>query len=179
MPNQLKPVKDNWLFQWTTQSIKNGVFSQMSKYQKINQFPKSIELTRKDFLAHRIHRMQDQHGNHHFSFWPKTFVLPKEYDQLQAQMVQDPYQFWINKPSGLAQGKGIYITNNYRDIQKNQSAIVSHYISNPLTIDGLKFDLRIYVVVTSINPLRIYMYEEGLVRFATEVHSSPSLNQNA
>ena len=74
----------------------------------------------------------------------------------------------------MAQGKGIFITNNARDIAKNQSAIVSHYISNPLTVDKLKFDLRIYVAVTSLNPLRIYMYEEGLVRFATAEYSAPT-----
>ena len=67
----------------------------------------------------------------------------------------------------MAQGKGILITRHLKDIAKHQSTVVSHYISNPLTVDKLKFDLRIYVALTSINPLRIYMYDEGLVRFAT------------
>ena len=74
----------------------------------------------------------------------------------------------------MAQGKGIFITNQTKDILKIQNAIVSHYISNPLTVDKLKFDLRIYVAVTSLNPLRIYMYEEGLVRFATAEYSAPT-----
>jgi hypothetical protein len=43
---------------------------------------------------------------------------------------------------------------------------------NPLLIDNLKFDLRIYVALTSIHPLRIYMYEDGLVRFATNEYQN-------
>jgi hypothetical protein len=45
--------------------------------------------------------------------------------------------------------------------------VVSQYVDNPLLVDGYKFDLRIYVALTSINPLRIYIYEDGLARFAT------------
>ena len=45
--------------------------------------------------------------------------------------------------------------------------IISEYISNPHIIDDKKYDLRIYVLVTSFNPLTIYIYEDGLVRFAT------------
>ena len=50
---------------------------------------------------------------------------------------------------------------------------MSHYIANPLTIDKLKFDLRVYVALTSIYPLRIYMYDEGIVRFATMEYTPP------
>ena len=50
--------------------------------------------------------------------------------------------------------------------------IVQEYIPNPLLIDDLKFDVRIYVLMTSIEPLKLYIFEDGLVRFSTEKYSS-------
>lgn len=48
------------------------------------------------------------------------------------------------------------------------------YIANPHLINNFKYDLRVYVLITSIDPLRVYMYKDGLVRFATEEYSTKS-----
>lgn len=54
------------------------------------------------------------------------------------------------------------------EVPLNESLVISRYIDNPLLINGLKFDLRLYVLVTCFDPLKIYIYNEGLVRFASE-----------
>jgi hypothetical protein len=53
---------------------------------------------------------------------------------------------------------------------------VRRYISEPLLINGVKFDMRVYVGVTSYDPLRVYVYEEGLGRFATCPYSNSTVS---
>lgn len=48
------------------------------------------------------------------------------------------------------------------------------YLHNPYLIDGLKFDFRLYVLLAGCDPLRIYLYYEGLTRFATEPYKDPA-----
>jgi hypothetical protein len=55
--------------------------------------------------------------------------------------------------------------------------VISKYISNPLLVRGYKFDVRIYVLLTSIDPMRVYIYNEGLVRFASEPYSKAGGSQ--
>ena len=51
-------------------------------------------------------------------------------------------------------------------------------MQNPYLLDGLKFDLRLYVLVLSCEPLKIFLYEEGLVRFATHKFSPLDMNSD-
>lgn len=54
------------------------------------------------------------------------------------------------------------------------NTIVQSYVTNPLLVDGLKFDLRIYALVVCVNPLRVLVYREGLARFCTSPFQSPT-----
>jgi len=49
--------------------------------------------------------------------------------------------------------------------------VVQRYIKNPLLLNGYKFDLRIYILVTSVNPLEMFIYKEGFGRFSTVPYS--------
>lgn len=57
-------------------------------------------------------------------------------------------------------------------LRKNRAHLVQRYIHNPLLVRGFKFDLRVYVLVTSFDPLRVYIYRDGLARFCSAPYST-------
>ena len=56
-------------------------------------------------------------------------------------------------------------------MEKNNTYVVQKYIKHPALIDGHKFDFRIYVLVTSVVELTVYLYNDGLVRLASEQYN--------
>lgn len=84
----------------------------------------------------------------------------------------DSKALYILKPNAASCGKGIIVVGPGDLIPKKGGYLISKYVANPHLIEGLKYDLRIYVLVTSYDPLKIYLFKEGLVRFATEKYST-------
>ncbi len=48
------------------------------------------------------------------------------------------------------------------EIRGDDNWIVEKYINNPLLLNNKKFDLRLYVAITSFDPLQIYLHDEGI-----------------
>ncbi|MEQ2179775.1 Tubulin polyglutamylase ttll4, partial [Goodea atripinnis] len=71
-----------------------------------------------------------------------------------------------------ARGIGIQVIHKWSQLPRKRPLLVQKYLHKPYLIGGNKFDLRIYVYVTSYDPLRIYMFSDGLVRFASCKYSS-------
>ena len=76
-------------------------------------------------------------------------------------------KFFIIKPECESQGNGIYLTDTWEDVEQTERVVAQQYLDSPYLIQGLKFDLRIYVLLYGINPLKVYLFEDGLARFAT------------
>jgi tubulin polyglutamylase TTLL1 len=53
-----------------------------------------------------------------------------------------------------------------------ETFVVSRYVERPLLIGGKKFDLRLYVLVTSYRPLKFFLYEDGFARFCNVKYSA-------
>ena len=60
------------------------------------------------------------------------------------------------------------MSQSVEDVNPEDHYVVQQYVKKPLLIDGLKFDCRLYVLVLSVDPLRIYLFKEGLARFSTD-----------
>eukprot|EP00931_Biecheleriopsis_adriatica_P100894 TRINITY_DN76130_c0_g1_i1.p1 TRINITY_DN76130_c0_g1~~TRINITY_DN76130_c0_g1_i1.p1 ORF type:complete len:1109 (-),score=215.05 TRINITY_DN76130_c0_g1_i1:33-3359(-) len=161
----------DWIIQWSGPNMKDSVYQELNEFQRVNHFPGSTELTRKDRLWMNFHDMAQTFGSDAFDFVPQTFVLPEQVQEF-LEVYERKGGLWIVKPHASSRGRGIFVLRDVSELPLNELSVVSQYVEDPLLIQGLKFDLRVYVLVTCYDPLRAYIYREGLVRFASKPYST-------
>lgn len=153
--------------------MKASGFRSLKEYQKINHFPGSFQVGRKDRLWRNLSRMQAKFGKKEFGFIPQSYVLPWDKKLLKSAWEEGgSKQKYIIKPPASARGIGIKLVHKWNQIPTRKPVLVQKYLSRPLLLNGFKFDIRLYVYVTSFDPLRIYLFDDGLVRFATTKYST-------
>ncbi|XP_062407092.1 probable tubulin polyglutamylase TTLL2 [Sardina pilchardus] len=172
----------DWNLYWRASAFRRSDYENIMPWQRLNHHPKTVGITRKDWLARNLRRMRGTFGPALYNFSPTAFNLPNDYVRFLEEFSKHRLAnggkgaYWICKPVDLSRGRGIFIFEDIKDLAYDCPVIVQRYISNPLLISGYKFDLRIYVCVKSFSPLTIYIYQEGLVRFATEKFNLSTLN---
>ena len=157
-------------------------------------------ITKKHYLARNLMNMSKVFPNQ-YDFFPKTWLLPSQFTDLRNHYAHNANNSkknkvtYIVKPDSLCQGKGIFLTRNIEliaDITMNNKNnpllsehnissgsvgyIVQQYIDRPHLIDDLKYDLRIYVFLYGVDPLRIYLHQMAFARFCTEAYQKPNIS---
>ncbi|XP_077462659.1 tubulin polyglutamylase TTLL7 isoform X3 [Stigmatopora argus] len=168
---------------WNDSAVQHEKIAELRNYQRINHFPGMGEICRKDCLARNMSKMIKCQSQE-YSFVPKTWIFPAEYTQFQNYVKElrrkRKQKTFIVKPANGAMGHGISLIRNCDKLPAQEHFIVQEYLDKPFLMEGYKFDLRIYILVTSCDPLRIFLYNDGLVRMGTEKYHSPTeanLNQ--
>ncbi|XP_053314770.1 probable tubulin polyglutamylase TTLL2 [Spea bombifrons] len=178
--NEQEQEETEWNLYWRSSAFRSSEHGNVMPWQRLNHHPRTAQIMKKDCLARHLKRMKGIYGVSYFEFSPEAFILPNDYTKLLAEYTKEKHNhkssYWICKPTDLSRGRGIYVFQDIKDLAYDCAVVVQKYITNPLLISGYKFDLRVYVCVTCFCPLTIYVYQEGLVRFATEKFSLSSLD---
>lgn len=144
-------------------SIPTSDYGKVKPHQRMNHFVYTFSLGSKDGYHDVITALAKRVG-HPFSFYPETYHLPKDRSALSKSFAN--HKLWIEKPAGGSRGNGIHVVDSIKSLPSGD-IVVQQYVDNPMLINGLKFDLRFYVGVISLDPLTVFLFDNGLVRLAT------------
>lgn len=144
-------------------------------HQKANWIPGMPEMCWKHLLHANFERQKARFGEAPFSFWPSGWNLPQDYEKLKQFYESRGDQGDIPvilKPSMQACGNGIRCITNIQQLPPDDpflsiKSVAQYYIPRPLLLDGYKVTFRIYVLISSIAPLRAHIFPNGLGRICS------------
>jgi hypothetical protein len=103
---------------------------------------------------------------------PNKQVFPKAAGAAIAHAQANPGGSYIVKPLSMGGGLGISVVDGDKGLHKirHKTHIVQAYLPDPYLINQRKWDMRTYVLVTSTFPMRAYLFNRGLIRFASTAY---------
>ncbi|XP_062871517.1 protein polyglycylase TTLL10 [Trichomycterus rosablanca] len=135
-------------------------------------------------------------------FFPETFRMDikderETFFNQYEEFCSDKGNMWICKPTGLNQGRGIFLlrmpeemsalktrmqllsdNNTNKRMRRPQAYVVQQYIQNPLLLKGKKFDVRSYFLIACTSPYMVF-FRHGYVRLTCDLYDPISSNLTA
>uniref|UniRef100_A0A0A9X8G8 Tubulin polyglutamylase TTLL6 n=1 Tax=Lygus hesperus TaxID=30085 RepID=A0A0A9X8G8_LYGHE len=155
---RVKKIDEEWDVMWSHdypfQKLA-PLMKNLKPHQKVNHFPGTGFITNKMDLA-----------TSGLKFIPKAFKIPEQKNQLLNYVSDNPTKKFVQKSNDH---RGIKIKSLKEIDLDKPGSFIQEYISDPLLVDGYKFDIGVYTTITSFDPLRVYIYNgDALFRYCTE-----------
>ncbi|MFP4263564.1 MAG: hypothetical protein ACLFRS_09420 [Halomonas sp.] len=166
-----------WDAAWVTGMPASRQFRRVSPCRKLNHFPGNAALTVKsrlhESLAALRARLVEGFGAGHplvsrLDFFPHAWIMPRDHQALQLAALAAPDSRWIQKPTNASKGKGVRVLRDAAEAPAARDHLVQAYLDRPHTLRGHKYVLRLYVLISSLTPLRVYLYRQGFAKLASE-----------
>lgn len=126
----------------------------LKPHQKVNHFPGSGCLTNKVQLV-----------TSELSFIPKAFLMPSQKQDFLDYVKENPGKQWVQKNNNH---RGIKILSVQELDLDTPNSFVQEFVEDSFLIDKRRFDIGLYVTLTSVNPLRVFIYQgDWLIRFCS------------
>jgi hypothetical protein len=166
------------LFVWVDGILSKEDALDHPPFQRFNKIPGMDYICYKSTLFRSLNEMRRQYP-HLFTVYPKTYLLPREFLDFKREHTSicgrdGVAPSWVVKPRNACCGKGIIIVQSVSNIQDINVESVAQLYIHPFLIARRKFDFRFFVLIASLDPLTIFIYEEGIARFCTELFEIPS-----
>lgn len=88
---------NDWVGTWG-KHMKSICFKTLREQQKLNHFPGTFQIGRKDRLWKNLHRLMLKFGKDQFGFIPTSYILPQEARILRQIWEKNDEDKWIVKP---------------------------------------------------------------------------------
>ena len=148
----------------------------LPQMQVLSHFPRSEIICDKVNLAVLVNilkkeEMRQEETNNIWNFIPATCTTAEEF-AVESQKPCNISRPWVMKDDRGCQGRGIRISCQPDPFLIFPNNIIQRYIEPPMLIQGKRFDIRVYVMVSSFSPLRVFYGTEGLVHLCVDKYQT-------
>ncbi|XP_076874485.1 protein polyglycylase TTLL10 isoform X2 [Brachyhypopomus gauderio] len=207
-------TREDYTLKWCELKSSRTYYNFREGKQLVFQIPNNKVLTTKigllnslreyDRVSRKVNHGRGQRRMKIEDFLPDTFRMDVK-DERDAFFAQQEVlcpgkdNMWICKPTGLNQGRGIFLLQTPEDIAAfrtriqnavdgltnrktpsltSQAQIVQRYIQKPLLLKGKKFDVRSYFLIACTSPYVVF-FRHGYVRLTCDLYDPNSNNLSA